>query len=190
MPDARRAPRRSPCRRSGRCRRRRAKKKSGRVTKREREREREKVHSTPLQRIENVGVCQRSSPPSLGDFLLGQTVLQVDPRLRDGSSQGQLGSRSRCHVTHQRFSLSQSGDSVPSVDLFEGAPDKKVNLAELTKEGKFILFGVPGAFTPGCSKTHLPGEKRGSLLCSACVSRACVTNRMNEYKRKKKKKKR
>merc|ERR1712066_234843 len=49
------------------------------------------------------------------------------------------------------------GDAVPSVDLFEGAPDKKVNLAELTSSGKFVVFGVPGAFTPGCSKTHLPG---------------------------------
>merc|ERR1711963_1235318 len=49
------------------------------------------------------------------------------------------------------------GDSVPSVDLFEGAPDKKVNLAEECKSGKHVIFGVPGAFTPGCSKTHLPG---------------------------------
>ena len=49
------------------------------------------------------------------------------------------------------------GDSVPSVDLFEGAPDKKVNLADVCKEGKVVVFGVPGAFTPGCSKTHLPG---------------------------------
>ena len=51
----------------------------------------------------------------------------------------------------------KAGDAVPSVDLFEGAPDKKVNLAELTGSGKFVVFGVPGAFTPGCSKTHLPG---------------------------------
>merc|ERR1712029_637301 len=49
------------------------------------------------------------------------------------------------------------GDSVPSIDLFEGAPDKKVNLAEECKSGKHVIFGVPGAFTPGCSKTHLPG---------------------------------
>merc|ERR1712179_617331 len=49
------------------------------------------------------------------------------------------------------------GDSVPSVDLFEGAPDQKVNLADVCKDGKVVIFGVPGAFTPGCSKTHLPG---------------------------------
>ena len=54
--------------------------------------------------------------------------------------------------------IPQVGDSVPNVDLFEGAPDGKVNLAEVCKEGKVIIFGVPGAFTPGCSKTHLPGN--------------------------------
>jgi 2-Cys peroxiredoxin 5 len=32
-----------------------------------------------------------------------------------------------------------------------------VNLHEFCKGKKIILFGVPGAFTPGCSKTHLPG---------------------------------
>ena len=45
--------------------------------------------------------------------------------------------------------------------LLQGAPDKKVNLAELTSSGKFVVFGVPGAFTPGCSKTHLPGRSEG-----------------------------
>ncbi len=59
-----------------------------------------------------------------------------------------------------------------SVDLFEGAPDKKVNLAEVTKSGKYVIFGVPGAFTPGCSKTHLPGYVSGAdgLKVGLCVS--------------------
>ncbi|XP_017774059.1 PREDICTED: peroxiredoxin-5, mitochondrial [Nicrophorus vespilloides] len=49
------------------------------------------------------------------------------------------------------------GDSIPNVDLFEDTPAKKVNLAELAQGKKMIVFAVPGAFTPGCSKTHLPG---------------------------------
>ena len=60
--------------------------------------------------------------------------------------------------------IPQVGDSVPNVDLFEGAPDGKVNLAEVCKEGKVIIFGVPGAFTPGCSKTHLPGNLKSFNL--------------------------
>jgi len=49
------------------------------------------------------------------------------------------------------------GDAVPSVDLFENNPGTKVNMAELCAGKKVVIFGVPGAFTPGCSKTHLPG---------------------------------
>ena len=68
------------------------------------------------------------------------------------------------------------GDSVPSVDLFEGAPDKKVNLADVCKEGKVVVFGVPGAFTPGCSKTHLPGyvERADSLKSKGVKEIICV----------------
>jgi 2-Cys peroxiredoxin 5 len=41
--------------------------------------------------------------------------------------------------------------------LYENNPATIVNLHEYCKGKKIILFGVPGAFTPGCSKTHLPG---------------------------------
>uniref|UniRef100_A0A0B7B6P2 Peroxiredoxin-5 n=1 Tax=Arion vulgaris TaxID=1028688 RepID=A0A0B7B6P2_9EUPU len=48
------------------------------------------------------------------------------------------------------------GQDLPVVDLFEGTPDKKVNTSEFLK-GKVVIFGVPGAFTPTCSKDHVPG---------------------------------
>ena len=32
-----------------------------------------------------------------------------------------------------------------------------VNLAELVAGKKSVIFGIPGAFTPTCSKQHLPG---------------------------------
>ena len=64
----------------------------------------------------------------------------------------------------------QVGDAVPNVDLFEGTPGDKVNLADVCKEGKVVIFGVPGAFTPGCSKTHLPGNWLG-LPKRACLIR-------------------
>ena len=44
------------------------------------------------------------------------------------------------------------GDKLPSVNLFENAPDKKVNIAELCAGKKAVVFALPGAFTPGCSK--------------------------------------
>lgn len=52
---------------------------------------------------------------------------------------------------------SQVGDNLPVGELFEDSPANKVNVCDLTKGKKVILFAVPGAFTPGCSKTHLPG---------------------------------
>merc|ERR1711915_1022762 len=49
------------------------------------------------------------------------------------------------------------GDALPAVEVQEGEPGNKVSMDQLFKGKKGILFGVPGAFTPGCSKTHLPG---------------------------------
>ncbi|XP_072495078.1 peroxiredoxin-5, mitochondrial isoform X2 [Notamacropus eugenii] len=55
------------------------------------------------------------------------------------------------------------GDALPSVEVFEGDPGKKVNLAELFKGKKGVLFGVPGAFTPGCSKVRLLADPTGAF---------------------------
>nr|KAF6467233.1 peroxiredoxin 5 [Rousettus aegyptiacus] len=55
------------------------------------------------------------------------------------------------------------GDPIPSVVVFEGKPDNKVNLAELFKGKKGVLFGVPGAFTPGCSKVRLLADPTGAF---------------------------
>jgi len=52
------------------------------------------------------------------------------------------------------------GDKIPSMTLQEGLPNsegkKDVDISELIAGKKVIIFGVPGAFTPGCSKSHLP----------------------------------
>ncbi|KAL9054010.1 MAG: hypothetical protein Q9162_004416 [Coniocarpon cinnabarinum] len=48
------------------------------------------------------------------------------------------------------------GDPIPNVDLAEDSPGNKVNLSkELT--GKGLIIGVPAAFSPSCSDSHIPG---------------------------------
>ncbi|MFZ4735974.1 MAG: peroxiredoxin [Bradymonadia bacterium] len=51
----------------------------------------------------------------------------------------------------------QVGDTLPAIPLHEGNPKTTVSLPELFAGKKGVLFAVRGAFTPGCSKTHLPG---------------------------------
>lgn len=50
------------------------------------------------------------------------------------------------------------GDMIPAIELTElvGETRQQINLAELVSGKKVAIFGVPGAFTPGCSKSHLP----------------------------------
>jgi 2-Cys peroxiredoxin 5 len=47
--------------------------------------------------------------------------------------------------------------AVADITLQENSPDNVVSTQEVFGGKKVVLFGVPGAFTPGCSKIHLPG---------------------------------
>ena len=49
------------------------------------------------------------------------------------------------------------GDSIPDVELFEDSPGNKVNLSKELASGKGLIIGVPAAFSPGCSDSHIPG---------------------------------
>lgn len=57
------------------------------------------------------------------------------------------------------------GDQVPDVEaqvMGEDGMPKQVRTGEVLGTGKVVLFAVPGAFTPGCSKVHLPGFVEGA----------------------------
>lgn len=49
------------------------------------------------------------------------------------------------------------GDTIPSAPLYEGSPGNEVNLAEEIGNKKALIVGVPGAFSPACSASHVPG---------------------------------
>lgn len=59
------------------------------------------------------------------------------------------------------------GDAIPNVDLFEDSPGNKVNLASELGSGKGLIIGVPAAFSPACSETHVPGYIASDKLKSA-----------------------
>ncbi|KAG9247419.1 Redoxin [Calycina marina] len=48
------------------------------------------------------------------------------------------------------------GDSIPSIELTEGNPGANVNLATEIGGGKALIIGVPAAFSPTCSDSHIP----------------------------------
>jgi peroxiredoxin len=53
----------------------------------------------------------------------------------------------------------QVGDRVPNITLYvmgEGGP-QPVTTDELLSGKRVVLFALPGAFTPTCSASHLPG---------------------------------
>jgi peroxiredoxin len=72
-----------------------------------------------------------------------------------------------------------TGDKIPDVEVRtmgpEGAP-QSVRTGDVLGTGKVVLFAVPGAFTPGCSKIHLPGfVARADEVLGKGVDRiACV----------------
>lgn len=49
------------------------------------------------------------------------------------------------------------GAKIPSIQLFDGSPGNAVEISEELAKGKNLLIGVPGAFSPACSASHVPG---------------------------------
>ena len=73
----------------------------------------------------------------------------------------------------------QPGDRLPDVPvrvMQEGKP-AVVSSADLLGTGRVVLFAVPGAFTPGCSKVHLPGyvAKAQELAAKGVDTIACTS---------------
>ena len=70
------------------------------------------------------------------------------------------------------------GDRIPDVELKVMGPEgpTSVRTGDVLGSGRVILFAVPGAFTPGCSKFHLPGYVRGAddLKAKGVDRIACV----------------
>jgi peroxiredoxin len=56
------------------------------------------------------------------------------------------------------------GDPIPDVEVRTMVDDQPqpIRTGEVLGSGKVVLFAVPGAFTPGCSKVHLPGFVQGA----------------------------
>lgn len=64
-------------------------------------------------------------------------------------------STTRRSVSNSIARFVSSGTAIPSINLFDGSPGTSVDLtSEL--ESKAVIIGVPGAFSPGCTATHIP----------------------------------
>jgi peroxiredoxin len=71
------------------------------------------------------------------------------------------------------------GDTLPKVEIrmmVDGAP-ATVSSTEILGSGRVVLFAVPGAFTPGCSKVHFPGyvELAENISAAGVDSIACIS---------------
>ena len=72
------------------------------------------------------------------------------------------------------------GDNIPDVEVRVlndvGAPTP-VQTGDVLGTGKVVLFAVPGAFTPGCSKVHMPGfvQNEEELVAKGVDKVVCIS---------------
>jgi len=70
------------------------------------------------------------------------------------------------------------GDKIPDIEVRTMGPEgpTTVKTGEVLGKGRVVLFAVPGAFTPGCSKVHLPGfvKHADELIGKGVTTVACV----------------
>jgi peroxiredoxin len=70
------------------------------------------------------------------------------------------------------------GDKIPDVTIKTNGPEGPQDLStgEFFAGKRVVLFAVPGAFTPGCSNTHMPGfvVNADKILAKGVDSIACM----------------
>ena len=66
-----------------------------------------------------------------------------------------------------------AGDAIPDVEIKQpganGMPEA-VKTGELFAKGRTVLFGVPGAFTPGATASTCPASSSRQTTCSRRAS--------------------
>ncbi|POS85939.1 hypothetical protein EPUL_001903, partial [Erysiphe pulchra] len=79
----------------------------------------------------------------------------------------------RCYGPQRNFHCSQNalikiGEKIPDTDvLVEDSPGNKINLRETIGESKALVIGVPAAFSPSCSNSHIPNYIKHQKLKDA-----------------------
>lgn len=72
-----------------------------------------------------------------------------------------------------------TGDRFPDVTLKTNGPEgpQDISTGDFLAGRKVALFAVPGAFTPGCSNTHMPGfvVNADKLLAKGVDAIACLS---------------
>eukprot|EP00438_Fugacium_kawagutii_P025695 Skav203442 [mRNA] locus=scaffold1836:312750:323052:- [translate_table: standard] len=108
-------------------------------------------------------------------LVFGMALLRSFLRSETFVGQSAPGAQPQCRISIARSA--SEGDALPSIAVDEGKPGEEVNVAELFKGKKGVLFAVPGAFTPTCSEKHLPGyiEKAEELKDAGAEVVACVS---------------
>lgn len=71
------------------------------------------------------------------------------------------------------------GDRIPDMTIKTNGPDgpEDISTGDLFAGKRVVLFAVPGAFTPGCSNTHMPGfvVKADEILGKGVDTIACMS---------------
>ncbi|MGQ0574733.1 MAG: peroxiredoxin [Pseudonocardia sp.] len=75
--------------------------------------------------------------------------------------------------------MPEIGSKIPDVSVMTMTPDGPAERGslELLGSGTVVLFGLPGAFTPNCNDTHLPGFvlRADELRAKGVDAVACVS---------------
>lgn len=73
----------------------------------------------------------------------------------------------------------KTGDTIPAVNItvIDGEGQNTVSASDYFSGKKVVLFAVPGAFTPTCSASHLPGYvvKADDIKAKGVDAIACLS---------------